>query len=85
MKSVVVAICPFAPNSRGPPGWTQLRRNLVCVCVCLRCVSLPLPGSSATGQRDNQSLDCRSGSHTVGTVRLRRSLREEREQESRGC
>lgn len=76
MKFVVVVICPFAPDSPGPPGCTQLRRNLVCVCVCLRCVSPPLPGSSTAGRRDNQSLDWRSGSHTVGTVRLRRSLSE---------
>ena len=52
----------------------------VCVCVhvcvlvlrapvCALCVGMR-SGSSTTGHWDNQSLDCRSGSCTVGTIHL---------------
>ncbi len=47
----------------------------LCVCVCLRLPKRArrvgmLSGSGTTGHRDNQSLDCRSGSCTVGTIHL---------------
>lgn len=74
MKFAAVVIFPFALNSSVPLERPQLRRNLVCVCVCLRRVLLQLSMSGPTGLRDNESLDRRSGSGAVGTIHLNQRL-----------
>lgn len=74
MKYVALVMCP---PPKTPPCPESLPSSSVTLCVCI-CLRVPvcalsvgmLSGSSTTGHWDNQSLECRSGSCTVGTIHL---------------